>query len=87
MLHFTQHFSYFCLRNLELQHIFSLADGKFSAPAAVYGPASANFSYGHTAVGGGCTRRWKLTAGTYKETTSVNVVPTWSGLRRADELA
>lgn len=53
MLHFTQHFSYFCLRNLELQHIFSLADGKFSAPAAVYGPASANFSYGHTAAGGG----------------------------------
>ncbi|SQC91212.1 Uncharacterised protein [Cedecea neteri] len=33
MLHLTQHFSRFCLRNLELQHIFSLADGKFSARA------------------------------------------------------
>lgn len=45
MLHSTQHFSHFCLRNLELQHIFSLADGKFSAWAGYFRPASANFSY------------------------------------------
>lgn len=46
MLHLTQHFSHFCLRNLELQHIFSLAGEKFSALAAIYRQASANFSYG-----------------------------------------
>ncbi len=45
MLHDTQHFSHFCLRNLELQHIFSLAGRVFSTLATVYNPASANFSF------------------------------------------
>ncbi len=45
MLHYTQHFSHFCLRNLELQHIFSLADREFSILATVYNPVSANFSF------------------------------------------
>lgn len=52
MLHFTQHFSHFCLRNLELQHIFSLAGGKFSALTTSCRQASANFSFGSTAANG-----------------------------------